>query len=136
LSAFERVRGGSDALQAARRRGEEYLLQRHLFRRLSTGEPVAPWVDRFAYPFRWSYDVLRAVDYFREASLLFGEPPYSRMADAVAMIRAADRGDGAWVQSGPQPGEVWFEVDVGAGEPSKWLTFFATRVLAWWDAWN
>jgi hypothetical protein len=28
---------------------------------------------------------------------------------------------------------VWFEVDVPPGQPSKWLTFHAARVLAWWD---
>jgi hypothetical protein len=27
-------------------------------------------------------------------------------------------------------GQVWFEVDVPPGEPSKWLTFYGTRVLA------
>jgi hypothetical protein len=55
------------------------------------------------------------------------------MADAVALIRAARQADGTWLQSGREPGRVWIEIDVPAGEPSKWLTLFATRVLAWWD---
>ena len=58
-------------------------------RRLSTGELVAPWVTRFAYPFRWFYSVLNAADYFRAASLLDGTPPDPRMADAIEAIRAA-----------------------------------------------
>ena len=72
LLAYDAATGGTDATRAARRSGEEYLLQRRLFRRLSTGEPVAPWVDRFAYPFRWFYSVLDAAEYFRQASLLDG----------------------------------------------------------------
>jgi hypothetical protein len=113
-----------------RRAGEEYLLERGLFRRLTTGEPVGPWVDHFAYPFRWSYDVLNAADYFRRS----GAPPDPRMADAIERVRAARQPDGTWLQGGRAPGRVWFEVDVPAGQPSKWLTLYGTRVLAWWDA--
>ncbi|TWF76167.1 hypothetical protein FHX44_112055 [Pseudonocardia hierapolitana] len=134
LLAYDAATGGTDATRAARRSGEEYLLHRGLFRRLSTGEPVAPWVDRFAYPFRWSYDVLNAAEYFREASLLDGRAPDPRMADAIELVRAARQPDGTWLQARRHPGRVWFEVDVPAGEPSKWLTLFGTRVLAWWDS--
>ncbi|MFI5612174.1 squalene cyclase [Amycolatopsis sp. NPDC051903] len=124
---------GADVL-AARRSGEEYLLRRGLFRRLSTGEPVAPWVSRFSYPFRWFYDVLNAADYFRTAALLDGSAPDPRMADAIGLIRAARRPDGTWLQARRHPGQVWFEIDAPAGQPSKWLTFHATRVLDWWDS--
>lgn len=122
-----------DGVAAARRVGEEYLLQRNLFKRLSTGDPVGPWVDRFAYPFYWHYSVLNALDYFRQSSLLDGRGPDPRMTAAVEMIRVARQSDGTWLQGRRLPGRVWFEVDVPAGEPSKWLTFFATRVLDWWD---
>ena len=60
LLAYDAGTGGADATRAARHSGQEYLLQRGLFRRLSTGEPVAPWVDQFVYPFRWTYNVLNA----------------------------------------------------------------------------
>ncbi|GAA1320575.1 squalene cyclase [Pseudonocardia xinjiangensis] len=134
LLAYDVATGGTDATRAARRAGEEYLLQRGLFRRLSTGEPVAPWVGRFAYPYRWFYNVLNAGEYFREAALLDGTPPDPRMADAIELIRAARQPDGTWLQARRHPGRVWFEVDVPAGEPSKWLTLSGTRVLAWWDS--
>jgi hypothetical protein len=136
LLAYDAATGGTDATRAARRSGEQYLLERGLLRRLSTGEPVAPWVDHFAYPFRWFYSVLNAAEYFREASLLDGEPPDPRMADAIALIRAARQPDGTWLQARRHPGRVWFEVDVPAGEPSTWLTLYGTRVLAWWDSLN
>ncbi|MFB9905755.1 squalene cyclase [Allokutzneria oryzae] len=134
LLAYDLATGGTEATRAARRSGEEYLLRRGLFRRLSTGEPVAPWVDRFAYPFRWFYSVLNAVEYFRQATQVDGGTPDPRMADAIELIRAARQPDGTWLQARRHPGRVWFEVDAPAGAPSKWLTLFGTRVLAWWDA--
>lgn len=91
-------------------------------------------MDHFAHPFRWSYSVLNAAEYFRAAALHDGGPPDPRMSDAIGMIRAARQPDGTWVQARRHPGQVWFEVDVPAGEPSKWLTLSGTRVLAWWDA--
>ena len=133
LLYHEAATGGSDALRAARHAGEEYLLQRRLLRRLSTGELVAPWVDKFAYPFRWFYSALNAADHFRAAALLDGVAPDPRLTEAVELVRAAREPDGTWVQERRHPGRVWFEVDVPAGEPSKWLTFYGTRLLAWWD---
>jgi len=91
-------------------------------------------VDRFAYPFRWFYNVLNAAEYFRQAALLDGATPDPRMADAIELIRAARQRDGTWLQARRHSGRVWFEVDAPAGEPSKWLTLFGTRVLAWWDS--
>ncbi|MFI6291429.1 squalene cyclase [Nonomuraea sp. NPDC050790] len=133
LLAYDAATGGTDETRAARRSGEEYLLRRGLFRRLSSGEPVGPWVARFAYPVRWGYTVLNAAEYFREAALLDGTEPDPRMAEAIELIRAARRPDGTWLQGGRHPGQVWFEVDVPVGEPSKWVTLSGTRVLAWWD---
>lgn len=125
LLYYESVTGGSDGLRAARRAGEEYLLQRRLIHTLSTGELVGPWVTWFAYPFRWFYSALNAAEYFRAAALHDGTAPDPRIADAIEVIRAARRPDGTWVQERRHPGRVWFDVDVPPGEPSKWLTFSA-----------
>jgi hypothetical protein len=133
LLAYEVAGGGSDELRAARRAGEEYLLQRHLMYRLSTGAVVGPWVKRLAYPFRWCYSVLNAADYFRAAALHDGMAPDPRLADAMAAILSARQPDGTWLQQHRHPGRAWFEVDVPPGQPSKWLTLLSTRVLAWWD---
>ncbi|HEX5401041.1 MAG TPA: squalene cyclase [Pseudonocardiaceae bacterium] len=134
LLANDIATGGTETTRAARRSGEEYLLCRGLLRRLSTGEHLAPWVDRFAYPIRWSYSVLNAAEYFRQAALFDGIAPDPRLAEAIGIVRAARQPDGTWLQGERQPGRVWFEVDVPAGEPSKWLTLFGTRVLDWWDS--
>ena len=134
LLAYEVAVGGSQSVREARKGGEQYLLERNLYRRLSTGEPVEYWVNRYAYPFRWIYSVLNAADYFRAANLFDGGQPYPRMGEAIEMIRAARQPDGTWIQERRHPGRVWFEVDVPAGEPSKWLTFHALRVLDWWDS--
>ena len=133
LLYYETATGGCHALRAARQAGEKYLLERRLMRTLSTGELVGPWVTGFAYPFRWFYSVLNAADYFRTAALQDGIPPDPRLADAIEVIRAARQPDGTWLQERRHPGRVWFEVDVPPGEPSRWLTFYGTRELAWWD---
>ncbi len=133
LLYYEVATGDSDALRVARRAGEEYLLERRLLRTLSTNELIGPWATRFAYPFRWFYSVLKAADYFRAAALHDGAAPDPRLVDAIEVIRTARRPDGTWLQEHRHPGRVWFEVDVPPGEPSKWLTFYGTRVLAWWD---
>jgi hypothetical protein len=78
--------------------------------------------------------VLKAVDYFRDAALADGTPADARLADAIGVIRAARQPDGTWLQERCHPGRVWFDLDVPPGESSPWLTFYATRVLAWWDA--
>jgi hypothetical protein len=133
LLAHERITGGSEELRTARRGGQEYLLRRGLLHRLSTGERVGPWVSRFAYPFRWEYNALRATDYFRAASLHDGVGPDPRLAAAVEVVRADRRADGTWLLEHRHPGRVWFEVDGAVGDPSRWLTFLGTRVLVWWD---
>lgn len=138
LLSYEIATGGTDPraaeLRSARRAGEEYLLQRGLMRRLTTGEQIDQWVTRFAYPFRSFYSVLKATDYFRHAAIHDGTAPDPRLADAIEAVRSARRADGTWKQERRHPGAVWFEVDVEPGESSPWLTFFGTRVLDWWDA--
>src|SRR5271168_144164 len=76
LLEYERAVGSAPQIAAARRRGEEYLLKRSLFRRLSTGEVANPAFLNFAFPTRYHYDVLRALDYFSDGGL----PPDARAA--------------------------------------------------------
>lgn len=128
LLAHERATGGSAESIAARRRGEEYLLERRLFRRRSTGEVVDPAWLQFSFPTRWHYDVLRALEYFRAA----GDPPDPRVDEAVDVLRSKQQPDGTWLLENTHPGEVHFALEDGDGRPSRWNTLRALRVLGWY----
>ena len=128
LLAYERATGAPPDVVAARRRGEEYLLERKLMRRKSNGNVVnTAWLE-FSFPTRWRYDVLRALDYFRAA----GEPPDSRMAEAVDLLRSKQQPDGSWLLENTHRGRVFFPLEDGDGRPSRWNTLRALRVLNWY----
>ena len=129
-------RTGDVQLRQARQRAAEYLLDRGLMRRRSTGQVHAPWATHFSFPYRGWYSVLRALDHLREASLHDGVAPDARLADGIDHVRSARDADGTWHQQIAKDGRVWFDVDAPAGQPSRWLTFHAMRVLRWWDAWH
>jgi hypothetical protein len=128
LLAHERATGGTAATVEARRRGEEYLLERSLFRRRSTGEPVAARYLQFSFPPQWHYDVLRALDHFRAA----GSAPDDRVDEAVALVRDKQQPDGTWLLENTHPGVVHFVLEED-GQPSRWNTLRALRVLRWYD---
>jgi hypothetical protein len=128
LLEFERATGGSEEVSTARPGGEEYLLERSLFRRKSTGEVARLEYLEFAFPYYWHYDVLRALDYFRGA----GAEPDARMAEAVAVVRSKQQADGRWLLDHLHPGRVHFDLE-NVGTPSRWNTLRALRVLDWWD---
>ena len=129
LLAYEHATGGSAESIAARRRGEEYLLERKLLRRKSTGEIVnAAWLQ-FSFPVRWHYDVLRALDYFRSA----GDAPDSRLEEAIGLLRSKRQPDGTWLLENTHPGKVHFPLEDGDGRPSRWNTLRALRVLRWYE---
>jgi hypothetical protein len=134
LLEYERTTGGTAESKDARASGEEYLLKRHLFRRLSTGDPADEQFLRLSHPNRWHYDVLRALDYFRSSGVLTGAKPDPRLADAVAFVQSKRREQGSWLLDWSPPGRVWFETDDGEGKPSRWVTLRALRVLKWWNA--
>jgi hypothetical protein len=136
LLEFERATGGSPAVQAARTRGQEYLLARQLFKRLSTGEPIEPdrtggpgWTQ-FSYPAGWRYDLLRGLDYLRHA----GVAPDPRMAEAIEIVAAKRDANGRWALGIMQPDEVIAEPGITEGSPSRWNTLRALRVLNWYSA--
>jgi hypothetical protein len=133
LLEYEQATGGTPRSQEARKTGEEYLLARKLFRRLSTDEPADDEFLRFFHPNRWRYDILRALDYFRTAAVLTGAAPDTRLEEAVDHVRSRRLEDGTWLLDASLPGRVWFEVDEGVGEPSRWVTLRAMRVLTWWE---
>lgn len=134
LLEYERVTGGTPESREARLSGEEYLLKRSLFRRLSTGEPADDRYLHFLHPNRWHHDVLRGLDYFRSSAVVTGTAPDPRLGETIDHVRSRRSDDGSWPLDWNPTGRTWFDVDDGQGEPSRWITLRALRVLKWWDA--
>ena len=99
-----------------------------LFRSHRTGEVIKPILLRFSYPPRWHYDILRALDYFRDCQAQRD----ARLSEAVEIVRRRKRPDGRWILQNRYPGKTFFEMEE-AGKPSRWNTLRALRVLQWWD---
>jgi len=136
LLEHERAGGGTPEVTEARLRGQEYLLERRLFRRRSTGEVIerdrkggAAWT-RFAFPTWWHYDVLRGLEYLRSASVT----PDERVAEAIDLVASKRDDDGRWPLETRYPDVMPVEIDEGEGRPSRWNTLRALRVLNWYSA--
>jgi hypothetical protein len=133
LLEYERAVGGRPDVAEARLRGQEYLLDRRLFHRRSTGKAIerdrkgdATWTQ-FAFPTWWHYDVLRGLEYLRRA----GVTPDERLAEAVGLVTRKRDGDGRWRLDTQYPGRMPVELDEREGGPSRWNTLRALRVLRW-----
>jgi hypothetical protein len=136
LLEHERAVGSSPEVTAARLRGQEYLLERRLFRRRSTGEVIeqdhkggAAWTS-FAFPTWWHYDVLRGLEYLRRA----GITPDERVVEAIELLASKRDRDGRWSLEVQHPGKMPIETDEGEGRPSRRNTPRALRVLVWYSA--
>jgi hypothetical protein len=127
LLEYEKPKGATPRVTAARVRGQEYLLERRLFRSRSTGQVINPAWTQISFPTRWHYDILWGLDYMRRA----GVDPDDRMREAIDLITSKRDAQGRWPLENPHPGPVHFEMEGNAGEPSRWNTLRATRVLAW-----
>jgi len=136
LLEYELAGGTNSAVTEARLRGQEYLLERRLFHRKSTGEVIEHDRDgetvwtRFAFPTWWHYDVLRGLEYLRRARVV----PDERLAEAIDLVESKRDGDGRWLLETRYPGEMPIEMDEGEGQPSRWITLRALRVLNWYSA--
>jgi hypothetical protein len=136
LLEFERATGGSPAVKAAREHGQEYLLSRHLFKQLSTGEPIehdrkgGPVWTQFSFPAGWRYDILRGLLYLRSADVA----PDPRTAEAIEIVASKCDTDGRWALGIMHPDEVIAEPGITEGSPSRWNTLRALQVLNWYSA--
>lgn len=116
------------AVRMAQRRGREFLLLHRLFRSHRTGAVIKPEFTRFAFPPRWHYDVLRALDHFQSV----GAPRDPRLREAMELVDSARRDDGRWTLPRGYPGKTYFQLE-RVGAPSRWNTLRALRVRRWWD---
>jgi hypothetical protein len=138
LLEHERTAGASPEVTEARLLGQEYLLERHLFRRRSTGEVIerdrkgdTVW-SNFAFPTWWHYDVLRGLEYLRRAEVV----PDERVTEAIDLVVSKRGDDGRWLLDVQYPGEMPIEMGEGAGQPSRWNTLRALRVMKWYSPRN
>lgn len=106
--------------------GREFLLQHHLYQSHRTGQPADPAMTRMTFPPRWHYDFLRGLDYFQAVNVPWDE----RLNPALDLLKNKRSKDGRWVLNAPWPGLVYFHMEE-AGQPSRWNTLRALRVLKW-----
>jgi hypothetical protein len=116
-------------IEEAEARGQEFFLRHQLFRSHTTGEIVNQGFLRFSFPPRWHYDLLRGLDYFWSAGALGDD----RLEEAITVVADKRRSDGTWPLQQRWKGETWFEMEE-VGEPSRWNTLRAMRVLEGWEA--
>jgi hypothetical protein len=133
LLEYEQAVGSALDVAAARRRGEEYLLERNLFRRRSTGEVVNAEFLELAFPPRYHYDVLRALDHFRAAAMHDNRAPDSRLSEAIQFIESKRQPDGCWLLDRAYDESLPLPLNEAVGEPSRWNTLRALRVLRWYN---
>lgn len=127
LREYEK-RHPSKTLAQSQKPGVEFLLVHKLFRSHRTGKVVDSKMTRFSFPPRWKYDIMRALDYFQDCNLQ-RDP---RMSEAIELIRKKRRVDGTWLLQSKHSGRVFFEMEK-IGEPSRWNTLRALRILKWYE---
>lgn len=136
LLEYELTGGSNSAVTTARLRGQQYLLERRLFHRRTTGEVIErdrqdeTIFTRFAFPTWWHYDVLRGLEYLRRA----GAAPDERVSEAIDLVLSKRDNNGRWPLEVLYPGNMPLEFDEGEGRPSRWNTLRALRVLDWYSA--
>jgi len=118
------------AVTKARKRAENYLLERSMFRSLRTGDVIDKRWLRFAYPTFWHYDVLRGLDYLRNA----GIKPNSSMDEAVGIVMKRRHQNGRWPLNLLHPEKIPLEMETETGRASRWNTLRALRVLRWYNS--
>ncbi|MFC1509256.1 prenyltransferase/squalene oxidase repeat-containing protein [Candidatus Omnitrophota bacterium] len=115
-------------LLSAGEESREFILRHRLFRSDRTGDIIDKKMLMLSYPSRWHYDILRALDYFRSAGVQY-DP---RMQDAIDVLMKKRRADGSWPLQARHPGQTHFDMEK-TGEPSRWNTLRALRVLKHFD---
>ncbi len=112
---------------AAEERAREFFLRHALYRSHRTGRVVKAEFTRFSFPPRWHHDVLRTLDYLRESEAQYD----SRLEDPIELLLRKRRKDGKWPRQNRHPGRTLFEMEK-PGQPSRWNSLRALRVLKWW----
>jgi len=129
LLDYERAGRKSAAVTKARKKAESYLLERRMFRSLRTAEVISKRWLRFSFPPSWHYDVLRGLDYLRNA----GIKPDSRVRDAIEIVIKRRHQNGRWPLNLLHPEYIPLKMETDVGRASRWNTLRALRVLRWYN---
>lgn len=116
-------------LLESKKSAQEFTLIHQLYISDRTGKVIDKNFLKFPYPSRWKYDILRALDYFQLANLLWDK----RLTPALNYLRTKQNKDGTWNLNAKHPGQLHFEMEKAA-KPSRWNTLRALRVLKHFDA--
>jgi hypothetical protein len=129
LADYAKYRKGNvaDAVNGGMCRGREFLLAHRLFRSDKTGEVIRETFTKFSFPPRWHWDVLRGLDHFRRMNA-----PDTRLQDAIDLLLSKRCDDGRWRLENHHRGKEFFRLEA-PGQPSRWNTLRALRVLRWWN---
>jgi hypothetical protein len=130
LLEYQRAGRKSAAITAARKRADNYLLERRMFRSLRSGEMVDRRWLRFSFPTVWHYDVLRGLDYLRDA----GIKPDHRIRQAIEIVMKRRHQNGRWPLNLRHPERIPLQMETTVGSASRWNTLRALRVLHWYGA--
>jgi hypothetical protein len=128
LLAYERAGRKSAAVRKARKKAEQYLLERRMFRSLRTGKIIDKRWLRFSYPTFWRYDVLRGLDYLRNA----GIKPDSRVSEAMEIVLKRRHQNGRWPLNVLHPEQIPLKMETAVGSASRWNSLRALRALRWY----
>ena len=109
-------------------RAHEFILQHRLFRSDKTGDVIREAFTKFSFPPRWHWDVLRGLDYFRRID----SEHDPRLKDAIDLLLSKRCADGRWKLENHHRGKEFFKLEK-PGQPSRWNTLRALRVLRWWS---
>jgi hypothetical protein len=115
-------------IRPAERRAQEFLLLHRLYFSHRSGKVADPAMTRMYFPPRWRYDFIRALNYFQSSQAR----PDERMSDAIELLMKKQTLDGRWLAYRPWAGRTFFELEA-TGQPSRWNTLRALRVLKWWE---
>jgi hypothetical protein len=129
LLDYERAGGKSAAVTKARKRAENYLLERQMFRSLRTGEVIDKRWLHFSFPTFWHYDVLRGLDYLQNA----GIKPDLRVREAIKIVIQRRHQNGRWPLNLLHREHIPLEMETAVGSASRWNTLRALRVLRWYN---
>lgn len=129
LREYERAVRKSALVTRARKKAENYLLERRMFRSLRSGGVIDKRWLRFSFPTFWHYDVLRGLDYLRNA----GIKPDNRVTEAVEIVMKRRHQNGRWPLNLVHAEQIPLAMETAVGSASRWNTLRALRVLRWYD---